>query len=132
MKFLLDTDICSAHMRRPAQLAHRFIQHTGQLAISTVTLAELYAGAYGHSQRNRLLSLIADLLDEVQLLDFDEACAESFGKVRGELRQRGISVSTADLMIGVAALVHDLTLVTHNTADFRNIPGLRIVDWLMP
>jgi tRNA(fMet)-specific endonuclease VapC len=68
----------------------------------------------------------------VQLLDFDEACAESLGQVRGELRQRGISVSTADLMIGVAALVHDLTLVTHNTADFRNIPGLRMVDWLLP
>lgn len=25
MSFLLDTDICSAHMRRPAKLAHRFI-----------------------------------------------------------------------------------------------------------
>ena len=44
MNFLLDTDICSAHMRHPASLAHRFIQHTGQLAISSVTLAELYAG----------------------------------------------------------------------------------------
>lgn len=30
MTFLLDTDTCSAHMRRPAKLAHRFIQYTGQ------------------------------------------------------------------------------------------------------
>lgn len=37
MNFPLDTDICSAHMRRPAKLAHRFIQYTGQIAISTVT-----------------------------------------------------------------------------------------------
>ena len=34
MNFLLDTDICSAHMRRPAILAHRFVQYTSQLAIS--------------------------------------------------------------------------------------------------
>jgi predicted nucleic acid-binding protein len=50
MKFLLDTDICSAHMRRPARFAHRLIQHAGQVAISAVNLAELYAGAYKHSQ----------------------------------------------------------------------------------
>ena len=68
MNFLLDTDICSAHMRRPAKLAHRFIQYTGRLTISTVTLAELYAGAYRHSNASRLLALIADLLREVQAL----------------------------------------------------------------
>src|SRR5437588_11123011 len=78
MNFLLDTDTCSAHMRRPAKLAHRFFQYTGQLAISSVTLAELYAGAYKHSQVNRLLALIAELLREVQVFDFDSACAQKF------------------------------------------------------
>jgi tRNA(fMet)-specific endonuclease VapC len=35
-------------------------------------------------------------------------------------------------MIASAALVHNLTLVTHNTTDYRNIPGLRLDDWLAP
>lgn len=132
MNFLLDTDTCSVHMRRPAMLAHRFIQYTGRIAISAVTLAELYAGAYKHSQRSRLLALIADLLQDVMLLDFDSSCAERFGQVRGTLLQQGVSVPTIDLMIASAALVHDLTLVTHNTSDYRNIPGLRLDDWLKP
>ena len=132
MSLLLDTDICSAHMRRPAALAHRFIQHTGQLAISSVSLAELYAGAYQHSQANRLLALIHDLRQEVQIVDFDAACAEKFGQVRGTLLRQGIAVPTTDLMIATAALVHDLTLVTHNIADFQNIPALRVADWLIP
>jgi tRNA(fMet)-specific endonuclease VapC len=41
VSFLLDTDTCSAHMRRPTKLAHRFIQYTGRMSISAVTLAEL-------------------------------------------------------------------------------------------
>jgi tRNA(fMet)-specific endonuclease VapC len=80
MTHLLDTNICSAHMRRPGGLAHRFFQHSGGLAISTVILAELYAGAYKHPNPNRLLGLIADLLQEVTTLDFDEACAQEFEK----------------------------------------------------
>lgn len=31
-----------------------------------------------------------------------------------------------------SALVHNFTLVTHNTADYQNIPGLRLDDWLTP
>lgn len=36
------------------------------------------------------------------------------------------------LMIASVAFVYDLTLVTHNLADFQNIPGLRLDDWLTP
>ena len=132
MTYLLDTNICSAHMRRPGGLAHRFLQHSGQLAIPTIVLAELYAGAHRHPSPARLLGLIADLLQEVVVLDFDTVCAEQFGKVRGGLLQQGISVSTVDLMIASVALVHDLTMVTHNTADFSHVPGLRLEDWLAP
>ena len=132
MNFLLDTDTCSAHMRQPTRLAHRFIQHMGRLAIPTIVLAELYAGAYKHPNPPRLLALIGDLLQEVHVLDFDSACAERFGQVRGTLLQQGISVSRMDLLIASVALVHDLTLVTHNTADYLNVPGLRLDNWLTP
>lgn len=131
MTHLLDTNICSAHMRHPAGLAHRFFQHAGGVAISTVVLAELYAGAYKHPNPHKLLALIHDLLQEVAVIDFDSACAKQFGQLHGGLLRQGITVSVADLMIASAALAHDLTLVTHNSADFQNIPGLRMDDWLV-
>jgi tRNA(fMet)-specific endonuclease VapC len=132
MTHLLDTNICSAHMRRPAGLAHRFFQYGGGIAIASVVLAELYAGAYKHPNPAKLLSLIAELLQEVAVLDFDSACAEQFGKLQGGLLNQGIKVPVADLMIASVALAHNLTLVTNNTADFQNIPGLRLDDWLTP
>ena len=132
MTHLLDTNICSAHMRRPARLAHRFLQFVGRLAVPTVVLAELYAGAYKHPSHTRLLTLIADLLTEVKVLDFDLHSAEQFGRSDGHLRQQGVQVPTADLMIASVALVHNLTLVTNNTRDFQRIPGLRLEDWLTP
>lgn len=43
MSYLLDTNICSAHLKRSGGLAHRFIQYGGRLHIPTIVLGELYA-----------------------------------------------------------------------------------------
>ncbi len=119
-------------MKRPAGLAHRFIQYSGRLAIPTIVLAELYAGAYMLPNPNRILTGIADLLLDVTILPFDEACAEEFGKLRGLMKQQGIIINPIDLQIAAVAIAQGLILVTNNTKDFQNIPGLTLVDWLTP
>lgn len=75
---------------------------------------------------------IQDLRKDVGLLDFDESCAEEFGKLRGWLKRHGGPRNPVDLMIAAVALVYDLSLVTHNTQHFQNIPRLRLEDWLTP
>lgn len=132
MSYLLDTNICSAHIRRPAGLAHRFSQYSGRLAIPTIVLAELYAGAYMLPNPTKILTGINDLLDDVAVLPFGSDCAEEFGKLRGVLKQRGLAVNPIDLQIAAVALTHNLMLVTNNTKDFQNIPGLTLEDWLTP
>ncbi len=133
MSFLLDTNICSAHLKRPAGLTHRFVQHSGRLYIPSMVLGELYTWAYRRDNPQRLVDVIEnDLLAELVVLPFDDVCGRRFGKLRGELLNQGIVVSRIDLMIGAVALVHDFFLVTHNTADFVNIPDLRLADWLAP
>ena len=129
---MLDTNILSHYMRGTPGLAHRFIQHSGQLAIPTVVLAELYAGAYLLKNPGPLQKQIADLLSFIELIGFDAASAEVFGRLRGELHGRGLVVPPIDLMIASVAIGQNLLLVTHNTADFVNIPDLRVVDWIAP
>ena len=130
MSFLLDTNICSAHMKRPAELSHRFIQHMGRMAIPSLVLAELRAGARMKADPAPLNARIDDLLVFLEVHDFDAACAEMFGIQRGILHRRGVIVPPLDLLIASVALAHDLTLVTNNTAHFARIPGLRLEDRL--
>ena len=40
MTHLLDMNICSAHIKRPGGLAHRFSQYAGRLAVPTIAMAE--------------------------------------------------------------------------------------------
>jgi len=131
LSFLLDTNICSAHLKRPAGLAHRFTQHSGRLFISTIVLAELHTWAHVKDDPTKILAAINTLVEhEVSVLPYDEECAEKFGQVNGGLLQKGITVSPVDMLIASVALRHDYTLVTNNVADFSRIPDLRTVDWL--
>jgi tRNA(fMet)-specific endonuclease VapC len=109
------------------------MQHSGRLFIPTVVLGELYAWAFKRPDPSPLLHLVDDeLLRDVDVLDYDSACAYEFGKLRGQMLRQGEVVFEIDLMIASVALVHDLTVVTNNTKHFRPIPGLRLEDWLTP
>lgn len=132
MTYLLDTNIISAHLRRPAGLQHRFVQHSGRMAVPTIVLAELYACAFGKDDPLSLLKTIATVLDDLFVIEFDAPSALEFGRLRVELLRQGRAVSPPDLMIASTALAHDLIVVTDNTKHFEVIPDLRLENRLEP
>lgn len=131
MSFLLDTDICSAHLKRPAGLTSRFVQYSGRLAVSVLTIGELLTWARRRGAPARRLEGIEALSSEVDSLVVSEKVAEVFGELRAGQLDAGTPTPTADLWIAATAVAHGLTLVTHNTRDYQNIPGLVLVDWLV-
>lgn len=131
MIYMLDTNICSAYLKRPGNLAHRFTQHSGGLAIPSIVLAELYTWAFRRPDPNLLLSAIEnDLLQDLSVVVFDAECARQFGRLRAALMAVGTVVNPVDLMIASVTLTHEATLVTHNVRHFEVIPGLVVEDWM--
>jgi tRNA(fMet)-specific endonuclease VapC len=132
MSFLLDTDICSSHLRTPGLLTSRFIQYMGRLHVSVITMSELYDWALRAQASPRRLQGIDVLLKDVTVLDVDLTIARKYGELQAHFRDIGQPTPEFDLFIGSTALIHGLTVVTHNVQDFMRIPGLHIVDWLAP
>jgi tRNA(fMet)-specific endonuclease VapC len=60
------------------------------------------------------------------VLSLDTESTAAFIRLRGQ----GVRIGTMDLRIASIALVHDATLLTRNTVDFAQVPGLRFEDWL--
>jgi tRNA(fMet)-specific endonuclease VapC len=132
MSFLIDTDTCSAHLKQKGIVSNRFLQYTGGLHLSTISLGELLAWVLrGKAPPSRLLGLQA-MLSDMTVLDITTEVAEKYGQLQAQLLDAGTPAPAMDLMIAATALVHDLTLATHNTRDYANIPGLRLVDWMTP
>lgn len=132
MSFLLDTDICSLFMRGNPLVVKRFAQYAGHLHISVVTVGELYSGALRARVSRRLLPSLTALLGDLEILDASFDVAYTFGTIRASILDRGLPGPDLDLLIAATALVHDLTLVTHNTAHYAGVPGLRLADWVQP
>lgn len=132
MNFLLDTDICSFHLKRNGALSSRFVQHMGRMSLSVLTAGELFTWALRAAAPATRLQSLLDLLDDVPVLDLNLPVARRFGELRAALLDAGRPTPTVDLLIAATASVHGLTLVTHNTRDFSHIPGLSIVDWISP
>jgi tRNA(fMet)-specific endonuclease VapC len=132
--FLLDTNACVRILNGTSPpLTEQLRRHSpGEIRLCAIVKAELLYGAR-HSRRvAENLALLAAFFEPFVSLPFDDACAEHYGQIRTDLASTGTPIGPNDLLIAAVARAHDLTLVTHNTAEFGWVIGLRNVDWETP
>ena len=84
----------------------------------------LFRSAQAPARRARLERLLAHL----PVVAFGKAEAEVYGTILSALNW--VRGRDFDRMIAGHALSLDATLVTNNARDFRDIPGLRVENWL--
>ena len=83
------------------------------LAVSAVTIAELYSGI-----RKSEITKTERLLESLCLYLIDGQIARRAGLYQRNYRQKGISLGLADCFIAATAVENDLTLVTKNVRHF--------------
>jgi tRNA(fMet)-specific endonuclease VapC len=131
VKILVDTDVCIAILNRDDRVRHHLIQQRpAELRMSAITLAELRFGIAKSAQTKRAAANLRVLLSRVGVVPFDEAATERYGTLRALLERRGSPIGPLDTLIASHALSLCWALATHNTREFRRVPGLKVEDWL--
>jgi len=132
MRYMLDTNACIALIKRkPAAILRKITALSpGDAGISAITLAELRYGVTKSAEKERNRLALEEFLLPLEVADFDSAAAETYGAVRAALELAGTSIGPLDTLIGAHALSLGLVLVTHNSREFRRIPGLKTADWI--
>lgn len=131
MNYLLDTNICVYIIKGKSPAAMRQVQskQPGEIAVSAISLAELEYGVV-HSRypdRNRVALL--EFLFPLTILDFDQAAAVEYGRIRSLLETGKRPIGPMDLLLAAQAKSHDLILVTNNEREFKRVEGLRVENW---
>ena len=132
MKYMLDTNICIYSIKhKPEQVFRRLQEHDpSEICISSVTYAELVYGVEKSKtiEKNRLALTL--LLANIEILNFDAAAAESYGKIRADLERQGTPIGSLDMMIAGHARSLGYTVVTNNTREFSRVQELNIENWV--
>src|SRR5438105_138401 len=118
--YLLDTDwLIEAIAARQRTVAIVEKLADAGLAISSISLAELYEGAFYSPNPQASLDTFRRLLRGYRLLLPDGPIMERFAELRAFLRRRGQLIEDFDLLIAATALHHNLTLLTYNRRHFE-------------
>ena len=127
VSYLVDTDWAIDYLNGQDRTRKRLeeIEESG-LALSIISLAEVYEGIYYSKDPEGNEKALLDFLQDVTLINNDEEISRLFGKERGRLRAVGKMTSDFDLLVGITARRYGLTLLTNNRRHFENIDGLRI------
>jgi len=132
--YLLDTNACIAVINgRPAAVRAR-LRHAmngdESIAVSTVTLFELWYGVAKSARVEANTERLAVFLAPVETVPFDDEDARLAGKVRAELEAAGTPIGAYDCLIAGQAMRHGMILVTANVGEFARVSGLRWENWL--
>lgn len=129
MRYLLDTNVVIALLNDATSTISRTAREhrPSDVYISAVLAHELFYGAYKSRRTEQNVTLIENL--RLEVLDFDSDDARKSGQVRAALASMGTPIGPYDVLIAGQALARDMILVTHNTAEFSRVSGLRVEDW---
>ena len=131
MRYLLDADsIIDYFANQPGALTGfpQFLRDGS--AVSGTTVIELYTGVYGARDPTTAERQLRIFLRSVTVLPLNRRVILRTARLRRELLDRKLPIQhrAYDLITAATALAYALTLVTSNTRDFADIPGLALFD----
>jgi tRNA(fMet)-specific endonuclease VapC len=133
LRYMLDTDICSYVMKRSHDALLRRLQKVpvSDVCVSVVTKSELLYGVEVSPRRQQDEGALNAFLNYVEVLDFPDNASSHYAQIRAQLKKSGKMIGANDLFIAAHARSLGLTLVTHNTQEFRRVNRLMIEDWTL-
>ncbi|MEQ9287322.1 MAG: type II toxin-antitoxin system VapC family toxin [Cyclobacteriaceae bacterium] len=128
---LIDTDILSYFLKGNQQVTENFelyIKEYPKITISEITYFEVLAGLT-FKRASRQISEFESFISTCEILKLSIASLRISANIYAELRNKGITIGTADILISGIAVTNDLTLVTNNQKHYQPISELATSNW---
>lgn len=128
---LIDTDILSFYFKGHQGVINHFNEYLNRFEIINISIITYYEilGGLKFKKAERQIKEFEEFVGNNTIIHISEESAKISGDVYADLRNKGISIGTSDILIAGIAIENELTLVTNNEKHYQSISGLRIENW---
>jgi tRNA(fMet)-specific endonuclease VapC len=127
---LLDTDVCIEILRGNQRIIEKRIDCDERVAISFMSVAELYYFAERSKFRQKNINAIEEFLLSIDVINTDLEILKIFGEIKSNLYKKNILLPDADILIASVAITKCTKLITGNTKHFNRFENLTIENWI--
>jgi tRNA(fMet)-specific endonuclease VapC len=127
---LLDTDTCIEILRGNQKVIDKRLETDERVAISFMTVGELYYGAEKSKNRINNKHLVDEFILAVDVINTDMEILKKFGELKAGMEISRFPLSDADILIAATCLSKCNKLVTGNIKHFDKIENLTIENWI--
>ena len=127
-RILCDTDVISYvfNNHTQAQFFTPYLKNK-TLAISFMSVAQLYYGAYHADWATSKLQRLENYLKNYVILPYDYSVCLKWAEIRKELEKDRLVIEQGDCWIAASALKYDCALATNNARHFTPIRNLLLI-----
>ena len=128
---LVDTDILSFYFRGDQNVVDKFNDYLSEFDVINISIITYYEilGGLKFKKADKQIKEFEVFVNNNTIIHISEESAKISGDIYANLRQKGITIGTSDILIAGIAIENELTLITNNEKHYESIQGLKIENW---
>lgn len=128
---LIDTDILSFYFKGDPRVVEKLNEYLNEYDVVNISIITFYEilGGLKFKKAEKQIKEFEGFVGNNSIIHVSEESAKISSGIYSDLRQKGITIGTSDILIAGIAIENELTLITNNERHYGSIEGLKIENW---
>lgn len=107
----------------------QYVKRHKHISLSIITYYELLRGLKAIGSDKKIAAFQA-FMAQCEIIPLTQPIIETAAEIYAALKDQGMLIEDADILIAATAINKGMSLVTDNIEHFRRVHGIKIHNWL--
>lgn len=128
----LDSDTLSYYFSGNSKIYDKvadIVKRREKIALTAINKYEILKGLRWRKSEKKE-ALFNEFLENITIVSIDDSVINTAADIYADLRNKGITIGDADILIAAIVINNNGILISNNTVHYEGIKGLNLENWL--